>query len=261
MWAFGYAIYKFLFSPSPDVIKKNETPAQVQQQPIDPAYKEYMTIGYQLTNEKDYDNALLNFEKALAIVPNDSYALKAIQNVKGFISEKKYYEYMNLGYSLVNKKDSLGAIENFNKALNFKPNDPKALEAIANVRYSQYTYLGERFIENKDYKAAFVTFEMALKNKPNDSKALENFKKSAKLTAFNLLNTDVTSGTSNNQNSNNKVQVGLYLDLVTQIEREQKFEDSLLVISKAFQENPSEQNVKVAFQKTAKQLAASYIRK
>ncbi|OYQ62328.1 hypothetical protein B9G53_22645 [Pseudanabaena sp. SR411] len=246
----------------------SSTPATIQQ-PIDPAYDEYMRIGYQLTEEKDYENALVNFEKALAINPNDTYASKAIENVKGFISEKKYYEYMNLGYSLVSKKDSLGAIENFSKALNMRPRDFKAREAIANVRYEQYMQLGDNFIESKDYKAALVTFEMAEKNQPKafaqtkqdkNSKAFKSILSAAKLTAIDLIKAEPTSETKEIQ-PKNKVQFGLYLDLNSQIENEQNFEDSFLILSKAFQENPSEQKVKTAFQKTVKQIAASYIRR
>jgi Tfp pilus assembly protein PilF len=55
---------------------------------------------------------------------------------------------MNLGYSSVNKKDSLGAIENFSKALNVRPRDFKAREALANVRYEQYMQLGDNFVES-----------------------------------------------------------------------------------------------------------------
>ena len=255
-------------SNKPQTASISTTPPTPIEKTRDPAFDEYMKQGYALTEVQDYENALASFEKALAIDPNDSYTLKAIQNVKGFISEKKYYEYMNLGYSLLSQKDSLGAIENFSKAINVQPQDFKAREALAKVRYEQYMQIGGKLIESKDYKAALVTFEMAQKNesvnpfrqtkKDKNSKSFQSIINAAKLTAIDLIKAEVISVAKESQS---KVQFGLYLDLSSQIENERNFEDSLLILSKAFQQNPSEQKVKTAFQKTAKQLAEIYIRK
>jgi tetratricopeptide (TPR) repeat protein len=256
------------FSNKPQTTPVSTTPPTPIQPPIqqarDPAFDEYMNQGYEYTKVQDYENALASFEKALAIDPNDSYALKAIQNVKGFISEKKYYEYINLGYSLLSQKDSLGAIENFSKALSVQPQGLfKASEALANVRYEQYMQIGDKLIESKDYKSALVAFEMAQKvfnpwKRNKISKAFPSIINAAKLTAIDLIKPEVTSVSNESQS---KIQFGLYLDLSSQIRNEQNFEDSFLILSKALQQNPSEQKAKTAFQKTAKQLAEIYIRK
>lgn len=47
----------------------------------------YMQEGYAATDEKNYQGALNNFKKALAIDPNNFYAKKAIQNVEKYIKK------------------------------------------------------------------------------------------------------------------------------------------------------------------------------
>lgn len=238
----------------------SSNPPTQQQKAVDPAYNEYMALGYRLTDEKDYEQALINFEKALAIVPNDPFATKAIANVRGFLAEKKYSEYMSIGYDLFEKKDKLGAISNFNKALEFKPRDSKASEAIGNIRYDLYTQLGKKLSGESDYKSAFITFDMAFKNKPNAPDAKQNLRDSSKYFASSLIKGESNLG-SVSSNSKDKMPVALYNDLISQLEQNQSFEHSLTISARAFQENPDVKNTKSTFQETARKLAVSYIRR
>jgi hypothetical protein len=48
-------------------------------------YYQYMKRGYSQTAQKDYMSALTSFEIALEERPGDSYATKAIANVKNYI--------------------------------------------------------------------------------------------------------------------------------------------------------------------------------
>ena len=49
------------------------------------AYDRHMWIGYSATDNKDYQTALINFRRALKVLPNDPYAYQAIRNVRTYI--------------------------------------------------------------------------------------------------------------------------------------------------------------------------------
>ncbi|HEY9663291.1 MAG TPA: hypothetical protein V6C65_33000, partial [Allocoleopsis sp.] len=46
----------------------------------------YMAAGYEATQQRNYETALLYFRRALDERPNDSYAQQAIQNVERYRS-------------------------------------------------------------------------------------------------------------------------------------------------------------------------------
>lgn len=48
-------------------------------------YERYMNLGYQATENRNYQTALINFRRALAERPNNPYALQAIRNVETYI--------------------------------------------------------------------------------------------------------------------------------------------------------------------------------
>ncbi len=55
-----------------------------QQPPQSTEFDRYMTAGYEATQQRDYDTALLYFQRALDERPNNSYAQQAIQNVEQY---------------------------------------------------------------------------------------------------------------------------------------------------------------------------------
>lgn len=60
-----------------------DNPAASQSTP----YDRYMQAGYTAVEQKDYEAALLHFQRALDERPNDSYAQRAIQNVEKYRSQ------------------------------------------------------------------------------------------------------------------------------------------------------------------------------
>jgi len=48
-------------------------------------YERYMIIGYQATEKRDYQTALINFRRALKERPNNPYAVQAIRNVETYM--------------------------------------------------------------------------------------------------------------------------------------------------------------------------------
>jgi tetratricopeptide (TPR) repeat protein len=93
-------------------------------------YDQYMNAGYQATNRQDYQTALNNFEAALKLRPEDTYALKAIRNLKSYI----YDDYMERGYKANQEKDYQTALNYFQKAANERPDDFYARQALRNVQ-------------------------------------------------------------------------------------------------------------------------------
>ncbi|MEB3358597.1 MAG: hypothetical protein VKK04_17860 [Synechococcales bacterium] len=56
------------------------------QAPQSSEFDRYMAAGYEATQQRDYETALLYFQRALDERPNNSYALQAIQNVEQYRS-------------------------------------------------------------------------------------------------------------------------------------------------------------------------------
>ena len=52
-------------------------------------YTQAMLVGYAAEEQGDYQTALINFRRALAERPGDSYALRAIANVESYIAAER----------------------------------------------------------------------------------------------------------------------------------------------------------------------------
>lgn len=67
------------------------TPARpsVSNSSAESAYNQYMQIGYNAIERKDYQTALINFKRAFNQRPGDSYAIDAIHTVESYIQQKK----------------------------------------------------------------------------------------------------------------------------------------------------------------------------
>jgi hypothetical protein len=59
----------------------------LQQPPQSSEFDRYMTAGYAATQERDYETALLYFQRALDERPDNTYAQQAIQNVEQYRME------------------------------------------------------------------------------------------------------------------------------------------------------------------------------
>jgi tetratricopeptide (TPR) repeat protein len=59
-------------------------PAAAQQPPQSSEFDRYMTAGYAATDQRDFETALIYFQRALDERPNNSYAQQAIANVEQY---------------------------------------------------------------------------------------------------------------------------------------------------------------------------------
>lgn len=118
-----------------------------------------MKLGYDEAHRRDYQSALINFNRALQERPNDSYASQAIRNVSSYIAAQKgqplasidevavnvadnhyagespYDRYMRLGYSAAKEKKYAIAADYFRSALYERPDDRLATIAFWNVKH------------------------------------------------------------------------------------------------------------------------------
>ncbi|MDJ0734963.1 MAG: hypothetical protein QNJ47_13000 [Nostocaceae cyanobacterium] len=164
-------------------IKEDKNPSQT-------AYDRYMEIGYDATEAENYQNALINFQRALQERPGDYYATQAIRNVRTYINrgqkpdnptdvtanttfypgELPYDRYMRLGYAAIQRNDFVMAMNHFRSALYQRPNDRQATIAYWNAKdslkngkgkqtetenaYERHMRLGYDATEKGDYQSA-----------------------------------------------------------------------------------------------------------
>ena len=103
--------------------------------------------------------ALKSYQKALAIIPNDSYALGKIKAIhKRQIAEKErflsYHKFMKAGDSLLSQNFFNEAIEYFEKAENLFPNKPGASKKLALARQMQHDFVNRKKLAQKEIKIA-----------------------------------------------------------------------------------------------------------
>ncbi|MEA5552869.1 hypothetical protein VB713_18150 [Anabaena cylindrica UHCC 0172] len=177
--------------------------------PSNTSYNKYMEMGYDATEAESYQNALINFQRALKERPRDYYATQAIRNVTTYINrgqkpsspsdvtatttlyagELPYDRYMRLGYAATQRNDFATAKNYFRSALYQRTNDRQATIAYWNAKdslnngkgkqtqteeaYDQQMRLGYDATEREDYQKALDHFQAALKNRPNDEYATQ----------------------------------------------------------------------------------------
>ncbi len=173
------------------------------------AYDRYMEMGYNATEAGNYQNALINFQRALRERPRDYYATQAIINVRTYINrgqkpdnptdvsastnfypgELPYDRYMRLGYAAAQRNDFVMAMSHFRSALYQRPNDRQATIAYWNAKdsfkdgkgkqtqaenaYDRHMRLGYDATEMEDYQRALNHFQAALKQRPKDEYATQ----------------------------------------------------------------------------------------
>jgi tetratricopeptide (TPR) repeat protein len=127
--------------------------------PRESAYDRSMRLGYDEVHKRDYQSALINFNRALEERPGDHYASLALRNVTAYIAAQKgqplsnieqislnvadnhyagesaYDRYMRLGYAAAQEKQWATAADYFRSALYDRPDDRLATIAFWNVKH------------------------------------------------------------------------------------------------------------------------------
>ena len=168
-------------------------------------YDEFMRLGFASAQAGEYADAANYFRAALYIVPQDREATTAYWNAIGELKNpdltaraERYEASMEAGYDATEAQEYEAAIDAFSAALQIRPNDYYAAQALRNVTtylnrgenadspsdvpltyniyagetpYDRYMRLGYAAAQREDFNAAITYFRSALYERNNDRTA------------------------------------------------------------------------------------------
>lgn len=150
------------------------------------AYNTAIAQGNTLLEEENFDAAIMQFEIAKGIFPNDNLPKERIAEAKRLQSvynEKvtRFNTLMEEANNLALRKNFDSAIQKLNQALEFFPNDGQALAKLqelqgskdVNDRYNAIIAEADRLYENKAYKDAKIQYQSALSVVAGDAYATD----------------------------------------------------------------------------------------
>lgn len=105
----------------------------------------YYAKGNELANRGDFENAIVNFNKAIALNPEDSYF------------------YTNRGFAFAELGDLASALADFNKAIELNPED-----------YIAYNNRGHVYYSTRDYDRAIADYTKAIYINPDNALSYNN---------------------------------------------------------------------------------------
>ena len=150
------------------------------------AYNTAIAQGNTLLEEENFDAAIMQFEIAKEIFPNDNLPKERIAEAKRLQSvynekESRFNTLMDEANNLALRKNYDGAIQKLNQALEIFPNDGQALSQLQTMqsakethdRYSSLIAEADRLYEAKSYKDAKTQYQNALTVVADDAYALD----------------------------------------------------------------------------------------
>lgn len=150
------------------------------------AYDTAIAQGNALLEEENFDAAIMQFETAKGIFPNDNLPKERIAEAKRL--QSVYNEKVTRFNALVEEANNLslrknfdGAIQKLNQALEIFPNDSQVVSLLAtlqsskatNDRYNTLIAEADRLYESKAYKEAKAQYQGALSVVAGDAYATE----------------------------------------------------------------------------------------
>ena len=149
----------------------------------------HLDEGDILNGQQRYEEALAEYEKALAVFPNDKYVTAQAETIRAILQERKdkqdaFDTAMSQGESLLAEENYDAAIMQFETAIGIFPNDKLPKEKLAEARQQKQLYTDKvnRFDKlvadadnlalRKNYDAAISKLGEALELFPNDTQAL-----------------------------------------------------------------------------------------
>ena len=169
--------------------KLNETVKKIQEDGArQEVFYSHLDEGDRLNGLQRYEEALAEYEKALAVFPNDKYVGSQAEAVRAILQERKDKQdafdlAMNQGETLLAEDNFDAAILQFEAASNIFPTDKLPKEKIAEARQKKQLYTEkvarfDKLVEEanqyglrKNYDAAIGKIDEALTLFPNDLQA------------------------------------------------------------------------------------------
>ncbi|NOR87976.1 MAG: hypothetical protein GQ527_10235, partial [Bacteroidales bacterium] len=150
------------------------------------AFEQAIIKGDQQLNYQKFSEALQQYEVAVSLMPNDSYAIKQIEKMKLFIEmEKEYDGIAAKADELYVNKDFVAAKVEYQKAQRILPEKTYALNMISKIdaslnkeqlkqakleeNYQKSISEGDQLFKEQKYQAAYSKYAKALELKPNEA--------------------------------------------------------------------------------------------
>ena len=142
-------------------------------------YQKALTDANTFVENKDYTNAISEYENASSIKPNEAFPKTKIEEIKGLIvkagaDEVAYNKAIEQGEQLFGRKDFVAAKTEFEKAAKLKPAEQFPKDRLSEVnkaisanqelqdRYGQFIAKADGYFEAKDYENAIAEYNNAL---------------------------------------------------------------------------------------------------
>ena len=149
----------------------------------------HLDAGDSYNSQQRYEEALDEYEKALAVFPNDKYVTAQAETVRAILKERKdkqdaFDTAMSQGETLLAEENFDAAIIQFETAIEIFPNDKLPKERLAEAKQQKQLYAEKvsrfdkmvadagNFALRKNYEAAISKIDEALQIFPNDADAL-----------------------------------------------------------------------------------------
>ncbi len=176
----------------PDTIITQHRPA------YDSVYTSILSKAQSFYLAKNYNDALIEYEKALRINPNDPKLNETIEKVKSFIAQQQivlqdYQKTIASADNYFKVKDYLNAKSAYQYAIDLKPDDQYAKDKLRqtmelirsgkaqNTLYDMAIASAEKLFQAKEYEKAKTEFEKARKILPDDDYAKERLNEIIKI--------------------------------------------------------------------------------
>jgi tetratricopeptide (TPR) repeat protein len=175
---------------------------QNAQQQLEQDYAVAMELGENNASNGAYEDAIRAFERASSLKPNEQLPKDRIAAMRTAIEQskaqaemdQKYKDAMKRGDDLMAQEDYLAAIEAFNEALSYKPNEKEPVEKAAEAerlekaksseadqQYEKILNVARKKMDGGDFDRAEELLDRAITLKPSDQRPKDMLEEIAEL--------------------------------------------------------------------------------
>lgn len=176
--------------------------AENEQKQKDEQYEAFMSEAKGLESKENYAAAIGKYEAALQVKPDEKEPKDKIAELQALIQEiadqekldQKYNDAMKRGDDLMAQEDYLAAIEAFNEALSYKPNEKEPVEKAAEAerlekaksseadqQYEKILNVARKKMDGGDFDRAEELLDRAITLKPSDERPKDMLEEIAEL--------------------------------------------------------------------------------
>ena len=168
------------------------------QQLIRVKYNKILKIAKEYFNNKEYENAKIEFNNALKVLPNEIYPVEKIEEINNIYEQEKsneaaYQKAINEGNKYLKTNSLNNAIAEYEKAGKLKPSVKFPAEKIIEIKllisknnkdqktFNEAIEEAEKLFSIRRYSMALIEFNKAAKIKPDEIALQKRIKETEKL--------------------------------------------------------------------------------